>query len=173
MRAHVVSDLETLKVLAHPLRVTVLGELRKHGPATASELARAIGESSGSLSYHLRQLERYGFVVDDASRDGRERRWRAAHDVTTLPDGLQETAEGRAALGVIKNVQQEHLARQLAAAERDPGGPFEHSDYFLRLDPADVEQLMGELHEVVARYVGRSGSHEIALHLMALPAEES
>lgn len=79
-------DARSLRGLAHPLRVRLLGLLREQGPATASSLARIVGESSGVTSYHLRQLEAYGFVVDDdtprASR--RERWWRAAHRTTVL-----------------------------------------------------------------------------------------
>jgi DNA-binding transcriptional ArsR family regulator len=38
-------------------------------------LARALGESSGATSYHLRQLARYGIVVDVTSRDNKHERW--------------------------------------------------------------------------------------------------
>lgn len=48
------------------------------GPATATMLARRLGESSGQTSYHLRQLERHGLVEDDPAHvGGRERWWRA------------------------------------------------------------------------------------------------
>lgn len=169
MERFVVEDLGTLKALAHPLRTRALGELRTHGPATASELARVLGESSGSLSYHLRQLERYGFVADDVASDGRERRWRAAHDATTLPSALAATPEGRAALRVIKGVQRSHLLGLLAAVDEDPGGLAEHSDYVLRLDQPDLEELVQELDAVITRYVGRTGEHHVGLHLVAAP----
>lgn len=68
---------EALKAFAHPLRMALYGELAQRGPATASQLARALGESSGQTSYHLRQLERHGFVEDDPNHNGgRERWWR-------------------------------------------------------------------------------------------------
>ena len=56
-----VTDVRALRALAHPLRTRLLGQLRFHGPATASQLGRAVGESSGATSYHLRQLEACGF----------------------------------------------------------------------------------------------------------------
>ncbi|WP_395640333.1 ArsR/SmtB family transcription factor [Pseudolysinimonas sp.] len=69
-------DLTALKGLAHPLRVQLLDELSAYGPSTASALAERLGESSGATSYHLRQLEKHGFVQEDASRGvGRERWW--------------------------------------------------------------------------------------------------
>jgi len=39
------SHVETLRALAHPLRMRLLGTLRREGPATASQLAAALGES--------------------------------------------------------------------------------------------------------------------------------
>src|SRR4051812_47516978 len=79
-----IDDVETLRAFAHPLRMRLLGLLRLDGPATASELARRVDESSGSTSYHLRQLARYGFVVEDAEQPSRrERRWAAAAAQTT------------------------------------------------------------------------------------------
>lgn len=70
------TDLTALKGLAHPLRVQLLDALAAYGPATASVLAERFGESSGATSYHLRQLEKHGFVREDATRGvGRERWW--------------------------------------------------------------------------------------------------
>ena len=67
-----------LRAMAHPLRLRLIGALRKEGPATASMLARMLYESSGATSYHLRILAKYGFVEDEHERNrGRERWWRA------------------------------------------------------------------------------------------------
>lgn len=172
MRTRVVDGVDTLKALAHPLRITALAELRRTGPSTASELARALGESSGSLSYHLRQLERYGFVTDDVARDARERRWRATAQLTELPASLSNTAEGRAAMAVVRGVQQEHLARQLAAldtVESDEHPDLGHSDYLLRLDDDQLTELAGRLSEVVHEYLDHRGERLVALHVLALP----
>ena len=69
-------DLTKLKALAHPLRVQLVEELSAYGPSTASALAERLGESSGATSYHLRQLEKHGFVREDATLGtGRERWW--------------------------------------------------------------------------------------------------
>jgi len=71
-------DVPTLRAMAHPTRIRILTELAPRGPATATGLARLLGESSGSTSYHLRQLSRFGLVEDDPERPagGRERWWR-------------------------------------------------------------------------------------------------
>lgn len=64
-----------LKALAHPLRVQILDLLSTHGALTASRLADLVGESSGSTSYHLRQLARHGFVREVAGRGTARERW--------------------------------------------------------------------------------------------------
>ena len=79
-----VTDVRALRALAHPVRNRLLGQLRLGGPATASQLGRVIGESSGSTSYHLRQLEAYGFVEEvEGQGTARERWWRARHRMTS------------------------------------------------------------------------------------------
>src|SRR3954453_1384634 len=79
-----VTDVRALRALAHPLRTRLLAHLRLNGPATASRLGRAVGESSGATSYHLRQLATYGFVEEVEGRgSARERWWRARHRMTS------------------------------------------------------------------------------------------
>lgn len=71
-------DAGAMKAFAHPLRMAMYEYLNDHGSATATMLARHTGESTGQTSYHLRQLERHGFVEEDAGRgSGRERWWKA------------------------------------------------------------------------------------------------
>jgi predicted ArsR family transcriptional regulator len=70
-------DLGQLKALAHPLRQRLLYHLAFVGPATSTSVAQALGESTGSTSYHLRQLARYGLIEEIRDRaNGRERWWR-------------------------------------------------------------------------------------------------
>src|SRR5688572_29299569 len=105
-----VDDLDTLKAVSHPLRMALLGRLRSGGPATASELGRMLGESSGSTSYHLRQLERYGFIGDaDEQTSGRERRWKSLYDMTHFPAALAELDGGREYVDAVRRRQEEHL----------------------------------------------------------------
>jgi DNA-binding transcriptional ArsR family regulator len=165
----VVEDLETLKAISHPLRLRLLGQLRSDGPATASELGRALGESSGSTSYHLRQLERFGFVGDaEEQPSGRERRWRALHDSTAFPSALADLDGGREYMNVVRRRQEERLREGLEAWTGQLAGTG-HSDYDLHLDPDDLEQLGDELHAVLERYAHRGGSEHVAVHVLTLP----
>lgn len=75
-----ITDPRALKALAHPARNKILERLQVYGPATATECAEVAGMSPSACSYHLRLLERYGFVEADQDadrRDGRERVWKA------------------------------------------------------------------------------------------------
>jgi DNA-binding transcriptional ArsR family regulator len=169
MTRKTVEDLETLKAISHPLRLALLGLLRSDGPATASELGRVLGESSGSTSYHLRQLERFGFVGDAAEQpSGRERRWRALHDATSFPSALADLDGGREYVDVVRRRQEQHL-RDGFEAWTDQRSGIGHSDYDLRLDPGDLRQMLDDIHAVIEGYAHRAGSEHVALHVIALP----
>ncbi|MDP3209574.1 MAG: helix-turn-helix domain-containing protein [Rhodoglobus sp.] len=78
-------DLASIKGLAHPIRVRIFDALSVHGASTASGLAERLGESSGATSYHLRQLERHGFVREvDGKGTARERWWERVPGGITL-----------------------------------------------------------------------------------------
>lgn len=98
-------DMESLKALAHPLRVQILDTLSTYGEFTASGLAERLGESSGATSYHLRQLEKHGFVREvEGKGTGRERWWQRTPggiSLTASADGIGDTAAGQAAAKTV------------------------------------------------------------------------
>src|SRR5690242_9301861 len=72
------TDPRAMRALAHPVRLAILGQLRRHGPATATALAPDVGATPSVTSWHLRHLARFGLVRDaEPSGDRRERRWEA------------------------------------------------------------------------------------------------
>ena len=72
-----ITDPVAIRALAHPLRLDLLDLLSTAGPATAAHCGRVLGASQASCSFHLRQLAKYGFVVDAGpGPDRRERQWR-------------------------------------------------------------------------------------------------
>jgi DNA-binding transcriptional ArsR family regulator len=75
---HLRLDGPAIRVLAHPLRSRLLGELRAGGPATATQLAGRLATNTGATSYHLRKLAEVGLVVEDDRGTARERWWNAA-----------------------------------------------------------------------------------------------
>ncbi|MCW2876375.1 MAG: hypothetical protein JWQ95_475 [Sphaerisporangium sp.] len=178
-----VSDPQVLKAVAHPLRVRLLGALRLDGPATATELAARFGESSGSTSYHLRQLARYGFVEQDPEqRDARERRWRSVHSYTSWSElELGGSPEGREAAGFMRNRQIEVLIRDRERFERQRGtwspewvDAAGMSDDIARLTPASVKLLYDRLktmvHDMEASDAGLPDVQRVSVHLAAFPS---
>ncbi len=109
--------MEALRALAHPLRVQIMNELSDFGPATASGLAERLGESSGSTSYHLRQLAKHNIIVEDTERgSGRERWWRMAPGGVTI--GSSETLRtpaGREANLLVSREWQQNNERRLTS----------------------------------------------------------
>ncbi|MFJ6570731.1 ArsR/SmtB family transcription factor [Streptomyces sp. NPDC091292] len=176
-------DAAALKALTHPLRIRLLGLLRQHGPATASELAVRTGESSASTSYHLRVLAKYAWVSEAEHRDGRERRWRSVHSVTSWSNTSMEAApESRAFVEFSRRRQIEHLeeslgrhdadlaAGRLAPEWREPSGI---SDLMPRLTPESLTELWQaldeKLTELVARDEGDVRAEQVMLMTAGLP----
>lgn len=150
-------DAMSVRGLAHPLRVKILGFLRTEGSATATRVAQQLGLNSGATSYHLRQLAAYGFVVDDPDRGvGRERWWRAAHAFTRW-DGVDSEVDGTGE-AYLRAVAQTHIERIQRATDSYGTLPQEWqrastmSDYVLRLTAAESEQLNTELLATLDRY---------------------
>ncbi|TDE33165.1 ArsR family transcriptional regulator [Nonomuraea mesophila] len=177
-----ITDAQVLKAVAHPLRVRLLGLLRSDGPATASELGRKVGESSGSTSYHLRELFKYGFIEEDPDRrDGRERRWRARHRYTSWDAvELSGTQEGREAVKVVHLRQAELVGRLMEAF--DPGDWSDEwveaagmSDHVLLLPPAALRELKNRidelLGEIATRYAGDPAAGQVAVWYGAMPRD--
>jgi DNA-binding transcriptional ArsR family regulator len=157
-----VTDVRALRALAHPLRNRLLGLLRLDGPATASRLGRAVGESSGSTSYHLRQLEAYGFVEEVEGRgSARERWWRARHRMTSWQAADMIAQEGGAEVqDEMTRLQLDGHARVLTAWQaRKQELPAEWTtvasmnDYALRVRPEEARALVAELNAVMTRWM--------------------
>ena len=66
-----VPDTNRLKALSHPTRLRILTVMSDTKPVTVGQIAEQLGESAGTVSYHLKQLEKAGFVTQTPSPDGR------------------------------------------------------------------------------------------------------
>jgi DNA-binding transcriptional ArsR family regulator len=156
---------ESAKALAHPLRMRIVGSLRLDGPATASMLAERLAVSSGLTSYHVRRLADAGFVEPDDGQvaTGRERWWRAAHDMTTWRAGdLDADADARATEQWLQTYAARHGIEQLddwirRRPEADPAWreATTISDYVLELTPDELRALEAEIDAVIARRLDR------------------
>ena len=112
-------DAGPMRALAHPLRLRILGLLRVEGPQSVGALVQATGAASGSVSYHLSTLAKHGFVVPapELERDGRERWWRAAHEMTTMhAEDFLDDPERREASEALRRTVLESYHRELLGA---------------------------------------------------------
>jgi DNA-binding transcriptional ArsR family regulator len=99
-----ITDVATMRAFTHPLRSRIVMALRESGSATATGLAQVLGESSGLMSYHLRQLARHGLVVEDTTRGkGRERWWKLAAAHFLFPEPADRTPEYEAELARVRD----------------------------------------------------------------------
>ncbi|WP_353943810.1 helix-turn-helix domain-containing protein [Streptomyces sp. HUAS MG91] len=155
-------DARSLRGLAHPLRMRLLDALRFDGPATASQLAEKLGESSGATSYHLRQLAAHGFVEDVPERGkGRERWWGAVYRGLTIDNALLEDQdpEVRGAadfyLHEVATSQMRNLSTWLGSRHdwsEEWSRAADLSSDTLRLTPELAEELVDKMHALVAEY---------------------
>jgi len=113
-----INDPERIRALSHPLRLRLLDLLGEHGELTATQCADLTGESVASCSFHLRMLEKYGFIERAASR-GREKPWRpvtrrgyATGIDPDVPGSVQATVE------LARMTFQQRSQRVWAAMER-------------------------------------------------------
>ena len=146
-------------------------------------LGRRYGETSGSTSYHLRMLARYGFVEDDPGHhNARERWWRAAHEFTEWQPAAffgAEPGEAEAARLFLRRVLadygrwQAQWIDQIESWEPEWQGAAEMSDLSLRLTPPQLRALNDELRETIDRYRAAGpdadGAERVIVLLHAFP----
>lgn len=179
------TDPDVLETLAHPVRLDLLTYLIADGPATASQCARAVGDTPSNCSYHLRMLARPGLVEPVASSDGRTRPWRATITGFAIePDPDPATPGGRGAAAV--------MAASVASDQRHLRDYLEHRDevspawreadvyagYTLRITPAELQQLTAQLDGLIRPLIAAlredppAGAELVTLGLSAFPHQE-
>jgi DNA-binding transcriptional ArsR family regulator len=172
-------DATSLRVLAHPLRSRLLSRLRVGGPATATDLATALGTNSGATSYHLRKLESVGLVTDTGEGEGKRRLWRAATDFHSYyPSDFEGDEDSETALNWLSRDYVRHFSEQ---AERwvdvSPTWPpawqdaCGSSDDMVLVTADQLQAMRDEIGEVVRKYrrtgQGNPEAKRIAVYLFA------
>lgn len=170
-----------MRALAHPLRMRIL-ELLAQAPSTATLLAKELGESTGSTSYHLRALAKAGVIEEDTERGtGRERWWRRrAPGYLEIPTGAEDP-EGRALEVVMwtdmADRDDEALHRffeRLPEIDSDWRRAATIANWNAWLTVDEVIGLTEHLTEIVVRYRdeaarSRPGARRIFVSFRALP----
>lgn len=158
-------DPRSFRALAHPIRLALLRQLSL-GASRVSDLAEAVGEAGNSVSFHLRQLEKYGFVRVAEPPPGSDRReswWEATQGgAYTFEQSWHEAvSETKAAVGaVLGNMLAERSKRLMAtldrmSGDRMAGAPADSgmvTETVLRLSSDEARQLREEMQAVIERW---------------------
>lgn len=154
-------DPRALRAYAHPIRMTLMGLLRREGPLTATRAGELIGESSGTTSFHLRQLAKYGLVEEAGGGVGRQKPWRATAMFTHVPEvaTAPETAQAADHLrAVLARRYYDAIVDWLGRRSSEPArwqraAPF--GDTMLYVTAAELAALDGQIRDLLRPYVDR------------------
>jgi predicted transcriptional regulator len=181
------TDPRALRAVAHPLRLELIGLLRRSGPLTATQAAEQVGESPANCSFHLRQLAKYGLVEEAGGGRGRERPWQATATYTEWPAALGDDEEQSAASEMLSRVSIERYfeetTRWLGNRRSEPREwlqAADTSDNILYLTPAELEELLERVNELMEPYYRRlsdpaerpEGARPVSLVRFAFPLAE-
>lgn len=149
-----ITDAQTLRALAHPVRIALYEELVIGGAMTATELGERIGETPTTCSFHLRQLAKYGFVEEAGGGKGRARPWRMTTtglSVTAREDPASQLAED----ALLRMVRQQQIERYWTWLNTRSSYPrrwrdaAEDSEYVFHLTAEELEQLGKDLTAIL------------------------
>jgi DNA-binding transcriptional ArsR family regulator len=155
------TDPRALRALAHPVRLELMGLLRRGGPLTATQAAERIDESPASCSFHLRQLAKYGLVEEAGGGRGRERPWRATAITTEWSVGGADAEADAAGALLARVVVERYFKSALAWLDRreaeDPewANAASLSDALIYMTPAELRELDERIHSLLKPYLNR------------------
>ncbi|MEU1176168.1 helix-turn-helix domain-containing protein [Streptomyces sp. NPDC005820] len=184
-----ITDLGTLKALAHPLRMQLYRALTVARVATASQLAEQVDEAVSLVSYHLRKLAEHGLVeeAEPQRADGRERWWQPSSDGVSIRDedfrDAPEKAAAHTAASRLFFEQRADMFRRFLDERVHWGEAWnsaaESSESLLRLTTAELTELNREVLALIRRYEergraadeagDREGRENVAVHTYAFP----
>jgi DNA-binding transcriptional ArsR family regulator len=123
-----VTDIDRLRAVHHPVRRRILDHLHLHGPAQVGTLAHALDQQVGSISHHLRMLQRAGVVepAPELATDGRASWWRPLDSAMTWSVDDFDTPGERAVARAAERANIDYELNRLSAWKRvDGAAPVE------------------------------------------------
>jgi len=142
--------------VAHPVRLALIGAVRREGPLTATQAGELIGESPTTCSFHFRQLAKYGLVEEAGGGRGRERPWRATAWFTSWPGAASDPQQAAAVELLNSVVAERYFERVLRWLERRAEDPPDWQDaaqfgdttgYLTAAELVELGQRLDELLE--------------------------
>ncbi len=175
----VVEQFDQLRAIADPLRSRILEQLVQR-PMTMSQLGEVFGETTATMHYHVRELEKYGFLrlVEKRERGGFiEKYYRAvAREISIASDLLRMTPAselGRTVQGYLDEIKQD-VMRAITYGSEHSEAPFcftwESDSLWLTQDEFKrLEQQIDALFEPFRQPRGRAQEHPWIAHFIAHP----
>lgn len=164
-----VTNADTLRAMASPIRMRILGTLRVNGEQTVGSIGEQLGEAPGVISYHLGQLAGAGLVEKVKSPDGdrRKRWWRACQSAIRLGrSGERGEAEEAKAMDLFRRsaalsyeMAYERFLDKLPELPREWVDSCTSDDHVLNLTAEEMRLMIEELNEVVRRWQIKAGMH--------------
>ncbi|HZM76957.1 MAG TPA: helix-turn-helix domain-containing protein [Candidatus Limnocylindrales bacterium] len=155
------ADPVALRAYAHPLRLALVGLLRREGPLTATQAAARLSDNVPNCSFHLRQLAKYGLVERAEGADAREKPWRATALVTQWGHAAGDP-EMRAAVDHLDSVVTaryfERARHWLAERDSLPEKWRRHTgpgDTLLFVTAEELQEVQQALEKVFEKYLPR------------------
>lgn len=155
-------DARSLRALAHPTRLKLVGLLRLRGPMTATQAARELGETPQRCTFHLGQLAKHGLVEEAGGGRGRERPWRATASSTSWPNVAAGPDAAVAAQMLEAVLAEQHFEAVLAYIDGKHELPEEwqqaaqFNDAALYLTAGEVEELGRRVWALLEQFTVRN-----------------
>jgi DNA-binding MarR family transcriptional regulator len=150
-----------MRALAHPDRLAILLFVMSATTRTATECAAEIDATASACSYHLRELQRFGFVERvERDGDGRERPWRATAVGFSVGDDWSDNSPtmraARHAIGRAELAENQRLIQRFVAAVDDIDPAWQRASDFhnfeLQISPDELVELNGQIAELLRRF---------------------
>ncbi|MET8699525.1 winged helix-turn-helix domain-containing protein [Kitasatospora sp. NPDC004723] len=155
----------------HAVRAALLDLIAEWGTITSNQAAQMIRQSSGTCSFHLRQLARYGLIEEAPTSDGRSRPWRLRWEGSLMPPGSAEEPGGRAkrdlAPELASDLEDSSYRHWLANRSAAPAAwqRDQTSSDVLHLSADELADLGAAVRALLAPYRERgprAGTHPVA-----------
>lgn len=164
-----VTSADTLRTMASPIRMRILGTLRVNGEQIVGSISEQLGEAPGAISYHLGQLAGAGLVEKVKSPDGDRRKswWRACQSAIRLGrSGENGEAEDAKAMDMFRRsaalsyeMAYERFLDKLPELPREWADTCTSDDHVLNLTVEEMRLMVGELNEVIRRWQIKADAH--------------
>jgi DNA-binding transcriptional ArsR family regulator len=156
-----INDLETLKIITDPTRLSIIEALGE--PRSVTEIAESLDVPRTRLYHHIKLLEEHGLIrVASTRKKGAlaEKLYEPSARSFTPGQDLLESEDGpervEAIVTAVLDSTREDLRRSLLKhwVKRQPDDPEETSlmRSLVRLEPEEAERFIGEFTELMERY---------------------